>query len=276
MRGRATLTRRSINSYIRKRRRVTLQPTGAFSFNLKFEIAILERRRLGLCPVIIASSAIAVSMIFISLIASPTPILTTIFSRRGTAIGLPIENLLCICGITSLRNLSNKRGVTLNDLSTCFTDTHLGPVLQDRSAKTGRFVGFSVNQHKIGNVDRGFALDQTALLILAGPALSLLHHIDPFDQDALGLRDDLKDLPGLSLFFSGDNNDFVVFFDSEHIKQPLGLRKRFLNIPNCAIHARPARRYVFRGDFRRHRSKQPRCCQTGRTCRRNGGSASWS
>ena len=40
----------------------------------------------GFCPVIFCMSATALSRIFLSAIASPTPMLRTIFSMRGTCI----------------------------------------------------------------------------------------------------------------------------------------------------------------------------------------------
>src|SRR5580698_5590914 len=89
---------------------------GKFSRNLKFEIAFLERRIVGFCPVIVAKFSAARSRSLASPMASPTPMLMTILDRCGTDIGFLILNFSCICGITSLRYFSNKRAATFRYL----------------------------------------------------------------------------------------------------------------------------------------------------------------
>jgi hypothetical protein len=70
---------------------------------LKLAIAFLERVRTGLCPVMVASSSIDFSKSLISVIASPTPMLTTIFLSRGTCIELLYPISLTISGMISFR-----------------------------------------------------------------------------------------------------------------------------------------------------------------------------
>ena len=72
---------------MRVRRSVTLVPIGRPSRILKPAIAFLATVFTGFCPAISVSSATAASSFFWSPAASPTPMLMTIFSRRGTCIG---------------------------------------------------------------------------------------------------------------------------------------------------------------------------------------------
>ena len=78
------LIKRSKNSYMRSRLKVTMQPIGTPSRNLKFAIAFFALVITGFCPTIAVSSAAAVSTALAFCVASPTPILTVIFSNRGT------------------------------------------------------------------------------------------------------------------------------------------------------------------------------------------------
>ena len=86
-RGRAIVTRRSRNSYMRSRRSVTLQPIGMPSRSLKFATDLRARHTAGFCPLIRVSSLIAACNFFWSWVASPTPMLSTILSSRGICIG---------------------------------------------------------------------------------------------------------------------------------------------------------------------------------------------
>src|SRR5689334_11949553 len=69
---------------MRAARSVTLAPIGTPSRSLKFAIDFLARVTIGFCPVIACKSAVAKSMIFALSRPSPTPMLITILSRRGT------------------------------------------------------------------------------------------------------------------------------------------------------------------------------------------------
>ncbi len=97
-RGRDRLIIRSRNSYIRAPRRVTRAPTGMPARRLKFEIAFLARVMTGRWPVIIASSSTTPSSCLGFLLASPMPTFSTIFSSRGTCIGLVSPNVRASAG----------------------------------------------------------------------------------------------------------------------------------------------------------------------------------
>ena len=61
-----------------------MQPTAWPWRSLKFAIDLRALRIAGFWPVIAASSSAAFSSSFAFCVASPTPMFTTIFSRRGT------------------------------------------------------------------------------------------------------------------------------------------------------------------------------------------------
>ena len=72
---------------MRSPRSVTMAPIGMPSRSLKLAIAFLAFVTTGFCPAIAVSSSTAESITFGFWMASPRPMLRTIFSRRGTAIG---------------------------------------------------------------------------------------------------------------------------------------------------------------------------------------------
>ena len=61
-----------------------MQPIGMFSRILKFAIALRVRVTIGFWPAILVMSPTANSMFFLSLTASPTPMLSVILVMRGT------------------------------------------------------------------------------------------------------------------------------------------------------------------------------------------------
>ena len=63
-----------------------MAPIGMPSRSLKLEMAFFARVTTGFCPAMAVSSSTADSITFGFCTASPTPMLRTIFSRRGTAI----------------------------------------------------------------------------------------------------------------------------------------------------------------------------------------------
>src|SRR3546814_9084737 len=83
-----TFTRRSRNSYILERRRVTLQPIGQPSRILNDATDTRDLVTIGFWPETFAMSATAFSSTFLLVAASPTPMLSVILDRRGTCIGL--------------------------------------------------------------------------------------------------------------------------------------------------------------------------------------------
>ncbi len=68
-------------------RKVTLAPIGIPVRSRNWAIERLARVTIGFCPVIWVRSPTAASSAFAFWIASPRPMLTTTFSRRGICIG---------------------------------------------------------------------------------------------------------------------------------------------------------------------------------------------
>ena len=73
---------------MRSPRSVTLQPIGMCSRSLKLAIDFLARVTTGFWPVMTARSFAAASIFLPSWMASPTPMLMTILSSRGTCMAL--------------------------------------------------------------------------------------------------------------------------------------------------------------------------------------------
>ena len=94
-------TSRSRNSYIRSPRSVTIVPMGMPWRSLNAAMDFLARVVTGFWPVTARSSSAAVSTILALAMASPSPMLMTIFSSRGIAIGFVMPNSLAIAGAIS-------------------------------------------------------------------------------------------------------------------------------------------------------------------------------
>ena len=77
---------RSRKSHMRRPRNVTIAPIGMPSRTLKAATERLARVITGFCPVITPMSFVAASSTRASWMASPKPMLTTIFSRVGACI----------------------------------------------------------------------------------------------------------------------------------------------------------------------------------------------
>ena len=80
------LISRSRNSYIRSPRSVTIAPTGIPLRSLNCAIDLVARRTTAFWPVMRPSSSAPVSASFAFCVASPRPMLMTIFSIFGIAI----------------------------------------------------------------------------------------------------------------------------------------------------------------------------------------------
>src|SRR5512136_2595138 len=109
MRGMTTETKRSMNSYMRLPRRVTVAPTGWPARRRNEAIDLRARRTAGFWPVMVPSSSMTLSRALMFWVASPTPELTTIFSRRGTIITLASSRSFCRAGTISFLYRSYKR-----------------------------------------------------------------------------------------------------------------------------------------------------------------------
>src|SRR5271167_3395775 len=101
--------RRSRNSYIVSPRRVTIAPMGMPSRTLKAAIDFFARVVTGFWPAMAARSATSGSMILTFWVASPRPMLTTIFSSLGIAMALVMLSSLLNDGLISFSYFSFKR-----------------------------------------------------------------------------------------------------------------------------------------------------------------------
>src|SRR5574337_1783516 len=110
IRGSATFTNRSRNSYIRSPRRVTLHPIGTPVLSLNPASDFLARVTTGFCPVTAESSSTAESITFTFATASPSPILMTTFDGRGTCQIFLYLNCLMRAGAITSRKRSRSRG----------------------------------------------------------------------------------------------------------------------------------------------------------------------
>src|SRR5690242_8385407 len=108
MRGSTMFTSLSKNAYMRSPRKVTFAPICMPSRSLYVAMLFFARVTTGFCPVIATRSDTAPSIAFGFSIASPTPMLTTIFTSRGTSIGFFSSKRLRSAGTTcfSYRSLS--------------------------------------------------------------------------------------------------------------------------------------------------------------------------
>jgi hypothetical protein len=78
-RGSAIVISRSRNSHMRSPRSVTIAPTGIPCRSLNCAIDLVARRTTAFWPVMRPSSSAPTSAIFALAVASPSPMLTTIF-----------------------------------------------------------------------------------------------------------------------------------------------------------------------------------------------------
>src|SRR2546427_5560518 len=83
------------------------------------------------------------------------------------------------------------------------------------SSALGRSGVKALGQHDVGNVQGAFALDDRALgTVLIGVFLQvLLDHVRPFDDDAVLVAQDLKNLAALAALGARDNHYLISFFD---------------------------------------------------------------
>src|ERR1017187_4972251 len=115
-RGRATLTSRSKNSYMRSPRRVTMQPIAWPSRSLNCEMDLAALVMTGFWPAIWPSSLTAPSISLAFCVASPSPMLIEIFSILGRAIAFLYPNSLVSPGTTLFRYCSLNRAAMESSL----------------------------------------------------------------------------------------------------------------------------------------------------------------
>src|SRR5205823_3797524 len=157
-------------------RSVTLAPMAMPWRSLNWAMDFRARVMAAFCPVIWARSATAASSSLPSRMASPTPMLSTIFSRRGTRMGLSMPRSCMSRGRISSRYRALSRGggeawvalVGRSSLISCLraavaADADLGPGLF-AVADPGRLAALTADQHHVGQVDEQLGLDDPALL----------------------------------------------------------------------------------------------------------------
>ena len=110
MRGSASDSRRSRNSQARSPRRVTWAPIGWPSRSLNCAMDLRAEVTCGFWPVMAVRSLTAPSMTLPSRAASPTPVLTTIFTSPGTWCTFVKPKSFFSCAAISVRYFCLRRG----------------------------------------------------------------------------------------------------------------------------------------------------------------------
>ncbi len=86
----------------------------------------------------------------------------------------------------------------------------LGTVFEKSHANSRRFVGFGTERHDVGDVDRHFFVQTSALgIALTGPHV-LVHHVDPLDQHLFLLVVHRQYFSGLAFVAAADDLDHVA------------------------------------------------------------------
>src|SRR3712207_5356070 len=155
----------SRNSHIRSLRKVTLAPTGIPSRILNPAMLLRARRSWGFWPVIFARSSIAPSKARLFTTASPTPMLTTIFSRPGILIGFSMLNRSLRAGAISSRYLSFSLAIDVPP--GLLGDPDLLSCVREPVPHTGRLPAAGVDQHHVRDVYGGVECEEPLLVVLA-------------------------------------------------------------------------------------------------------------
>src|SRR5690606_3753276 len=216
-RGSAMLIRRSRNSYMRAPRRVTFAPIGIPSRTLKPAMELRALVMTAFWPEIAARSAAATVGFFESAVASPTPMLMTIFSSLGIIISFAKENSSFsaprIRDTYSVLRRGSYFASAIDHISRTLGYTHLLAV-DDREANAGRLAVFR-GDRDVRQVNGRFFVDDAGFLRLS-LALVTLHHVDAAHQCAIFLRQDLKDFAGTALVLAGQYDNAVALADLFH------------------------------------------------------------
>src|SRR3712207_6406261 len=200
-RGRATEISLSRNSHIRSPRRVTLAPTGIPSRILNPAMLLRALLSCGFWPVILARSSIAPSKALPFWAASPTPMLTTIFSSRGTRMGFSMPNLSLRAGAIS--SLYWSLSLAIYVLPTLFGDADLLPGVREPVADLGGLPGVRIHQHHVRDVYRGGEGVEPLLVVLGRPRVARAD-VDAANDYPVLLREYLLDLAPLALLLRSE------------------------------------------------------------------------
>src|SRR5688572_13053064 len=156
------LIRRSMNSYILSPRSVTRTPIGMFSRSLKFEIAFFDLVDTAFWPVIVLISSSAASISFLSVTATPIPLLMQIFSIFGTCMIDVYSNFCLSAGTISFEYLSFNLGVAIRYKISGFLRISLQfTFLVHLAACAGKFTR-AIDELQVTDVDRCLSLVDSA------------------------------------------------------------------------------------------------------------------
>src|SRR4028119_1692152 len=205
-RGNATEMNLSRNSHIRSLRSVTLAPIGIPSRILNPAMLLRARRVWGLCPVIFARSSTAPSKARLLTTASPTPMLTTIFSRPGILIGFWMSNRSLRAGAISSRYLSFSLAIDVPP--GLLGDPDLLPRVREPVPDLGRLPAAGVHQHHVRDIYRGGGSKEPLLVGRARPGVARARvHVVYHHAVLLGYYP--LDLAALALVLARDHDDRV-------------------------------------------------------------------
>src|ERR1700712_2833478 len=196
----------------------------------------------GFWPAIRLSSPTATSMILPFWTALPRPMLSTIFSRRGTSIELLYENCFTNAGTTVVVYCCFSRGTLSAIAQSLPVSTRTGFITRDSGLVPGLacccdhgaaldgnagllairidveahsrgFAGRGVDERDVREVDRAILLDDATLRHTRSGLHVALDAIDAVDDDLTKLRDHLGDGAGRALGGAGDDDDLVALLD---------------------------------------------------------------
>src|SRR5680860_33347 len=98
----------------------------------------------------------------------------------------------------------------IDHLPGTFGKANLATVLEKLVTNARRLSILRIFESQVGNIDRGLAGNDTALLLLR-LALVTLDHVHALHDCAVLLRHDLENLATLALVFSGKQDDMIAF-----------------------------------------------------------------
>src|SRR5439155_10824911 len=196
----------------------------------------------GFCPLMVARSAAAASRSLASRIASPTPMFTTIFSRRGARMGLSISSSRIRAGSTSCMYRSLSRGAgavgpgracsgravgvsfsAMSDLRLATpADPDLDPGILTVPDPRGLPAGLA-HHHDVREVDELFLQDDAAGLASARRGADgevALGPGHPLHHDPVLPRQDVDHPAALAAVLAGDHLTLVVLLDINRPHQP--------------------------------------------------------
>src|SRR5262245_20417102 len=209
---------------MRSLRSVTLVPIGICSRTLKLAIDLRARVTTGFWPAIIARSSAATDGFLESPVASPTPMLMTILSRRGTCISFSYLNCssraLRICSLYCFFKRGSYCALAIDDFSRALRDAHFLAVLLDLEADAGRLSILRIGQRDIRQVNRRFLGDDRALLGLC-LLLVTVDHVHAANDGLVVLGHHANHFTGPALVLAGEHDDLVAFTDFLHFSGSL-------------------------------------------------------